>query len=126
MSNGTASSTVVTFAPDELVRSVDETLDEKATLASGQKLTRGAVLGRITASGKYTLAASAAGDGSSAAVRILGADCDASGGDAECLVYRKGTFGSRALNFGTGHSATTVAATLVAVGIFLVDSQPAL
>jgi len=44
MSNGSASGTSVTFASDELVQGApDETLLDKVTLVSGQKLTRGAL-----------------------------------------------------------------------------------
>ena len=51
------------------------------TVVTGQTLTRGAVLGKITASGKYTLCDSTGADGSEAPVCILAEDCDASGGD---------------------------------------------
>jgi hypothetical protein len=53
------------------------------TVLSGQTLQPGAVLGKVTASGKYKALAPAADDGSEAAAAILYGAVDASGGDAE-------------------------------------------
>jgi hypothetical protein len=50
---------------------------------SGQTLQPGAVLGKVTASGKYKVLAPAADDGSEVAAGILYGAVDASGGDAE-------------------------------------------
>lgn len=54
---------------------------EQFTLISGQNLKAGTVLGKITASGKYTILAPAAVDGSQLAVAILGPNTDASAAD---------------------------------------------
>lgn len=54
---------------------------EQFTLISGQNLKAATVLGKITASGKYTILAPAAGDGSQNAAAILGPLTDASTGD---------------------------------------------
>lgn len=51
------------------------------TVVSGQTLAAGTVLGKITASGKYKAYDDDNSDGSEAAVGILYADVDASGGD---------------------------------------------
>jgi hypothetical protein len=56
---------------------------ETITVLSGQKLQAGAVLGKITASGKYKALAPAAVDGSEAAAGILYDAVDASAADAE-------------------------------------------
>ena len=56
---------------------------ETVTVLSGQTLSAGAVLGRITASGKYKALAPAANDGSEVAAGILFDAVGASGGDAE-------------------------------------------
>ena len=63
---------------------------DNATLISGQNLSVGFVLGRITASGKLTRCAHAAADGSQTAYGILAADCDASAGDTTALVLVRG------------------------------------
>ncbi len=81
---------------------------EGVTLASGQNLKRGAVLGKITASGNYTLSESAAADGSQTIIRILAEDCDASTADTPAMVYISGEFAGSELTIGTGHSLTTV------------------
>jgi hypothetical protein len=56
---------------------------EIITVLSGQTLQPGAVLGKVTASGKYKVLAPAADDGSEVAAGILYNAVDASGGDAE-------------------------------------------
>jgi hypothetical protein len=55
---------------------------EKITLVSGQNLKAGTVLGKITASGKYTILAPASELGQEVAAAVLWADCDASAADA--------------------------------------------
>ena len=54
---------------------------EQFTLISGQNLEAGTVLGKITASGKYTILAPSAVDGSQNAAALLGAKTDASAAD---------------------------------------------
>ena len=50
---------------------------EQFTLIAGQNCKAGTVLGKITASGKYTILAPAAGDGSQTPAAILGPNTDA-------------------------------------------------
>lgn len=92
---------------------------DSVTLISGQNLARGAVLGRITASGKYTLSLSASSDGSQTPVAILADAVDASGGDKAAPVYLTGEINSAALTFGTGHTAASAKPGLRALGLFL-------
>lgn len=54
---------------------------DTVTLISGQNLAAGTVMGKITASGKYTLHNNAASDGSEVAAAVLPVASDASGGD---------------------------------------------
>lgn len=54
---------------------------DKVTIISGQNLTIGTVLGKITASGKYTQYAPGASNGSQTIAAILLEDSDASDGD---------------------------------------------
>jgi len=105
------SSATDSYTPDSLIAGNQFLVTEAATLISGQNLVRGAVLGRITASGKFTLSLAAASDGSQTPIAVLVEATDASGGDKACLVYAAGEFNVNALTFGTGHSASTVATT---------------
>ena len=59
---------------------------ENVTLLSGQNLKAGAVLGKITASGKYKEFNPDAGDGAETAAAILLIDSDASAGDKQVAV----------------------------------------
>jgi hypothetical protein len=89
------------------------------TLITGQNLLRGALLGRITASGKYNLSLSAAGDGSNTPVAILVEDTDASAADKLCGIYEAGEFNELAMTFGAGHTADSVRAGLRDLNIHL-------
>jgi hypothetical protein len=92
---------------DNLLAGDEQTFADKGTLISGQNLVRGALLGRITTGGKYTLALSASSDGSQTPVAILAHDCDASSADKECIVYKAGTFNVNAVTLGTGITLDT-------------------
>jgi hypothetical protein len=70
---------------------------ETGRLAAGQNLAQYAVLGRITASGKYTAWAPAASDGSQIASAILLFSCDATAADKGVAVYTAGCFNRDAL-----------------------------
>lgn len=62
---------------------------DTGTLISGQDLDAGTVLGKITASGKLTQFDQDASDGSQNAAAILFSPCDASAGDAECVILAR-------------------------------------
>lgn len=112
------------YTPDRLAGPNAHLLvSEKVTLNSGQNLTRGALLGRITTGGKYTLSLAASSDGSQVPVGILADDCNASAGDAEALVYVRGDFNQSAVTFGTGHTAASTKAALRDLGIFILPDQ---
>lgn len=114
-----------TFTPDNLLANDSPIQSRKVTLVSGQNLARGAVLGKITTGGKYTLSLSAAGDGSQTPNAILAEACDASGGDKECLVYIGGVFNEKALIFGTAHTADSTREGLRDQGIYITKVQGA-
>ena len=63
---------------------------ETVTVVSGQNLTVGTVVGKISASGKYTAYDNDAATGEQAAAGILLFDCDASGGDAKGVILARG------------------------------------
>ena len=83
---------------------------------SGTPLPRGAVLGLVTASGKYVLSASAATDGSQVPRCVLAADCDASAADVVAPAYFTGEFADLMCTFGVGHTAVTVDKAMAASG----------
>lgn len=94
---------------------------EQATLISGQNLKVGTVLGKITASGKYTLHDNAAADGSQNAAAILFDDCNASAADKRCVILaRDAEVADSMLTFKSGISGgnrTAAIAALAALGI---------
>lgn len=107
-----------TFTPDNLIAGTTQIVTDAVTIISGQTISRGDVLGKITTSGKYNLSLTAAGDGSQTAYAIAAEDVDASGGDvADAAVYIKGEFNENSLTLGTGHTAATVKTQLRELGI---------
>lgn len=113
-----AGMTEETFAPDKLLVG-GKYRSKKVTIDTGV-LTRGTLLGKITASGKYIKSASAAGDGSQTPDAILAEDVDATAADKEAMVYYTGDFDETAVTFGTGHTAASVREGLRAKGIHLI------
>ena len=97
--------TIETIQPGDLLVNDYPVQTQPATIASGQTLNRGAVMGRVTADDKYLLSASAAVDGSETPVTVLAVDVDASGGDIEASVYVSAAFDGSKLNFGVGIDA---------------------
>jgi hypothetical protein len=98
---------VDTYTPDALIAGYNVApVTMAVTLAAGQNLTRGALLGVITASGKYVLSLSAAVDGSQVPSAVLAETTNAVA-DSLCSIYATGEFNTQVMVFGTGHSATT-------------------
>ena len=87
---------------DKLIAGEGDFQRAKKVLISGQNLVRGALLGQITASGKLTLWTTGASDGSQAMHSVLLQDCDASGGDAACLIHETGVFAQQGIIGRTG------------------------
>lgn len=93
---------------------------ENVTIVSGQDIGAGAVLGKITASGKYTAINQGAGDGSQTAAGILIAACDASDGDVEAaIIARDAEVNADCLDWGAESPTeiTTGLAELLTLGI---------
>lgn len=63
---------------------------ETVTFSSGQSLVVGSVVGIVTATGKATLLAPAASDGSENAVGVLVANVDATSADAKGVIIARG------------------------------------
>jgi hypothetical protein len=62
---------------------------DNVTLASGQNLQAGTVLGKITSGGKYKVYDQQAGDGSEAAAGILYDNVDASAADTPAVIINR-------------------------------------
>jgi len=117
----TAGFSSTAFTPGDIIAGNSHLLTTRPiTLASGENLARGTVLGKVTADGKYLLSLSAAVDGSEVPDLILAEDCDASAGDKAAVAYERGDFIEQALAYGTGHDADSVRETLRDKGIVLI------
>lgn len=97
-----------TYTPPNLFAGDLPTVQRKATIGIVSALVAGAVLGKITASGKYILSLSAAGDGSQTPVAILAEDADASVAEVEAVIYEVGDFNEDALTLGAAHTIATI------------------
>jgi hypothetical protein len=114
------------FSPDRLVANNAHLLVAyQITLIEGQNLERGAVLGKITSGGKYTLSLSASSDGSQTPDLILAEDTDATSADKVTIAYARGDFNENALTIGTAHTADSIREGLRAKGIMLIPAQAA-
>jgi Bacteriophage lambda head decoration protein D len=119
-----ASFSSTSFIPDNLIAGeFDDLIGEKITIISGQNLVRGAVLGKITASGKYTLSLSTVSDGSQNPDLILAEDCDATLSDKQALAYSRGDFIAPALTLGAAHTIASIKEGLRVKNIILINSQ---
>lgn len=115
-----------TYTPDNLTAGNEHLLvGKKVTIESGQSLTRGAVLGKVTASGEYKMSAAGEGDGSEVPDLILVDDCDASAAAKEALAYSRGDFNANALTLGSGHTVDSIKEGLRGKGIIIVNAVPA-
>lgn len=84
-----AGSAVESFQDDSLV--LGGLIDfDNGTLESGQNLTRGTVIGRVTATGELKLSVQTASDGSEKPVGALAHDVDASAAASGCQFVRGG------------------------------------
>jgi hypothetical protein len=97
---------------------------ETVTMVSGTAaLVAGAVLGKVTASGKYQDYDQAESNGAETAVAVLLDDCDASAADAECVaVVRDAEVNKGALGWITGADEAGAYVDLAGVGIICRDS----
>jgi len=109
-----------TFNYDNLIAGDFPVVTISVTIVAGANLTRGSVLGKITASGKYALSASAAGDGSETPEAILLEDAAAASADVtNTPVALTGEYNNNKVILGTGHTVASIFAGLRNKGIFL-------
>ena len=78
------------FTPDRLFAGDYDVVTSQGTLVTGQNLKRGALLGLVTATGKYSQCNSANVDGTQTPVAILAVDCDATLADKTIPIYLSG------------------------------------
>lgn len=109
------------YNPKNLLARTDGATTRKVTIASGNTLVAGAVIGEITASSKYILSLAAAEDGSETPDLVLAQDVDASDGDVEALAYEHATVVASALTLGTGHTIDSIREVLRGKGIYIDD-----
>ena len=87
----------------DILITFDNTRVADVKIASGEGvLKRGAMLGKVTATGKYRLWNSQHSDGSEVFVAVLGCDVDARSADAKAFAYVEGSFDSSKLVCGYG------------------------
>lgn len=107
------------FIPDQLIAGTHQVVTDTVTVVSGQVVQRGAVLGQITASGKYALATSGASDGSQNPSVIAADNIDASQGDVLGGVYIAGEFNGNALTLGSGITLAAAKAAFRPLSIYV-------
>ncbi|WP_412057323.1 head decoration protein [Bartonella sp. DGB2] len=96
------------YTADNLIAGEFPIVQRVETITGGKAYPRGAVLGRMTASGAYTLSDASATDGTEKPVCILAQSIDTTQGDIKAVVYHSGEFNSNVLTYGTGHDAASV------------------
>lgn len=114
-----------TYIPDQLIAGRHPLVTDNVTVLAGQVFPRGAVLGRITASGKYVLALAAAADGSQNPAVVAVDNVDATAGDLSSGVYVAGEFNGAAMTLGTGITLGAAAAALRPLSIYVKGSVSA-
>lgn len=116
------------FQPREMVASDHPIVSEGVTVAAGQVLKRGSVLGKLTSNGHYVLSHAvdeadppvAIADGSQVPDRVLAEDVDASAGaKSGVITYKTGQFLASNLSFGRGHTAASTRDVLRGKGIHI-------
>lgn len=111
------------YKPCNLIAGEYPRIERIITIASGSALTKGSVLGRVTASGKFILSEGDATDGSETPDAILAEDVDASEEDKQAVVYFSGEFNETALTLGNGHTLESIRAGLRSKSLFLRKNQ---
>lgn len=107
------------FVPDQLIGGDMKIVTKPVTFLAGLLYKRGTVVGKITASGKYTIALSASADGSQTPVALVVDDVDATAADALGGIYQMGEFNEVAVTLGAGITLAAARAALEAQNIYL-------
>lgn len=107
------------YTPNNLLGGSFPQACKSVTILAGQSLAAGAVLGKITASGKYTLVDKAAVDGSQTPVAVLKEAVDATLADTSGIAAETGEFNIAAISLAAGTVAADVIDALAARNIYL-------
>jgi len=108
-----------TFTYDNLIAGDFPIVTKSVTIGTAANLTRGTVLGIVTASGKYIKSLAAAEDGSQTPEAILLEDAAAAAADVVAPVALTGEFNDNVITLGTGHTVASIIAGLRNKCIFL-------
>jgi hypothetical protein len=111
------------YVPDRLIAGDYPLVTDTVTIPAGEVLTRGSLLGMVTATGDYVLATSAATDGSQNPLAILAdnVNTSATGTNAPTLapVYLSGEFNVNGMTLGAGFTYPAIKAPLRSIGLYL-------
>ena len=80
------------YVPDNLLAGEYPRVARLVTIAAGEELRKGSVLGRATADGKFKLSAAESQDGSEHPDAILAENAPAKGQEVQAVVYFSGEF----------------------------------
>lgn len=108
------------FAPKQILAG-DTYTTRKITIAMGAAHKAGEVMGKITASSKYVLSASASADGSQTPDMVLLQDADATSADVEAIALETGPVVASGLTLGAGHTIAGIREGLRDKGILIDD-----
>jgi len=108
---------------DNLISGAFPLVTKKVTIASGENVVRGTLMGKITASGKYVKSLAASADGSQNPNAILVRSVDATAEDKKGEIYLTGQINKEKVIFGTGHTAASTEEALRDLGIFLEEVE---
>ena len=117
-------STAGTHRDDQLIAGDHPIRTTGITVLAGQTFTRGSLLGRITASGKYVLSLSDAVDGSQAPAGIAVEDVTAAA-DTVSVMYIAGDFNVNQMTIGASHTTSSIRQGLADKSIYLHNPVPA-
>lgn len=112
-----------TWSPDALIAGDDYITDDVTVVSGSGVLTRGTLLGTITATGKLKPCLSTNTDGSQAPTHILQESIDATSVDVNCSAIVYGEINAAAVIFQSPDTAATHKAALRTQGIYLKTTQ---
>jgi hypothetical protein len=108
------------YTPDNLFAgSIMPKVTDSGVIASGQNLTRGALLGRVTADGKLKQVDKNAADGSQTVYAVLAESTDATAADKTAPIFLTGEFNENAITVAAGNTITDHKAAARNIGIFI-------
>jgi Bacteriophage lambda head decoration protein D len=111
------------LTPDNFIAGEFPRISRLVIVTGGVVLPQGAVLGRITADGRYQLSDASASDGSEAPEVILAEPVDATITDVQAHVYFTGEFNAALLTLGAGHTLESVTNAFRQRSLFLRNNQ---